>query len=195
MWPRPVDLRSGQQALLARRPLQIPLKAGGDGKIIQREREGEKSTYLWSAAPAALGPSRVRFQAAWLLRWPGRPRGRAVALSASLVVPARICSLSTCTGQWLLIGGSRWAEAERKGSSVGGAPRAPWVTALRGAGEPAATRRRAPGRQAEAQAAGLPGLHPPNGNLPETLDPGWITLPGPPGRVRHLHVSGVGSRF
>lgn len=94
---------------------QGPIKAAGNGKIIQWKGEGKKQMYVWSAAPVGFGTSRVRFPSClWRLRGAGRPRGRSAALSGSFVIPAKLCHLLTLTFQWLLIYGNRWGERERR---------------------------------------------------------------------------------
>lgn len=53
------ELASGPRDLC-----KAPVKAGGDGKRIQREGEGKKQMYFWSEAPVAFGTSRLKFPAA-----------------------------------------------------------------------------------------------------------------------------------
>lgn len=40
---------------------KAPVKAGGDGKGIQKVGEGKKQMYFWSEAPVAFGASRLKF--------------------------------------------------------------------------------------------------------------------------------------
>lgn len=102
-----------QQALLPMGPLQVPLKAGGNGKIIQREREGTKRMDFWSAAPVAFGILRVRFPSCL---WPS-PMGRKAkgTLSSSLGFfgRSRYDLLFICF--YILVASNSWKQVGRRG--------------------------------------------------------------------------------
>lgn len=93
--------------------LPVGPQAGGNGKIIQREREGKKHTYFWSAAPVTLGTSRVRFPSCL---WPA-PMGRKAkgTLSSSLRFFGCSCYDLLFIYFYISVASNSWKQVGRKG--------------------------------------------------------------------------------